>query len=104
MARKTEVYTWRVSATIKADLEEVARASRTTVAQVLNEIVVDHLQGAHRGRGGEADQEQRRLHLRAAHFAGSMASGDANRAEKARDLVRARLRSAALARRAPRAR
>jgi hypothetical protein len=103
MATKTEVYTWRVSPTLKADLEEAARAGRHTVAQLLDEIVTEHLQGAHRRRGSEADQ-QRRLHLRAARFAGRMAGTNPRRAEKARDLVRTRLQSTSRARRSPRAR
>ena len=103
MATKSEVYTWRVSPALKADLEEAARASRHTVAQLLDEIVTEHLQGAHRRRGSEAD-EQRRLHLKAAAFAGRMAGGNPRRAEKARDLVRARLRLTTRTRRPPRAR
>jgi hypothetical protein len=103
MATKTEVYTWRIAPSLKVDLEEAARAGQHTVAQLLDEIVTKHLQGARRRRSGEADQ-QRRLHLRAATFAGRMAGGDLLRAEKARDLVRARLLSTSRARRAPRAR
>lgn len=103
MATKTEVYTWRVSPALKADLEEAARAGRHTVAQLLDEIVTEHLQGAHRRRGRERD-EQRRLHLKAAAFAGRMAGTNPRRAEKVGDLVRARLRSRSGVRRAPRAR
>ena len=48
MPRKTEVYTWRVSSTMKASLEEAARNTNRSVAQLLDEIVAEHLStGAH---------------------------------------------------------
>jgi hypothetical protein len=97
MARKTEVYTWRVSPALKAGLEEAARSERRSVAKLLDQIVAQHLQAAGAGSGAEADR-QRRLHERAARFAGRIAGNDPGRAEKSRELVRARLR------RGPRAR
>ena len=97
MARKTEVYTWRVSPVLKAGLEEAARSEDRTVAQLLDEIVTEHLRsGSRRGRG--EDDRQQRLHARAAGFAGCIAGRNPRRAEKARELVRARLRGAARAR------
>ena len=69
MARKTEVYTWRVSPVLKAGLEEAARSEKRTVAQLLDEIVAEHLRsGSGRDRG--EGERQRRLHQRAAAFAG----------------------------------
>lgn len=95
MARKTEVYSWRVSPVLKAGLEEAARSEQRTVAQLLDEIVAEHL----RSGSGRGDAErQRRLHARAASFAGSIAGRDPRRAERARELVRARLRGAGRAR------
>jgi len=96
MARKTEVYTWRLSPALKAGLEEAARAERRSVAELLDEIVGEHLEGARR-RGSEPER-QRRLHLQAAHFAGRISGSDPRRAERSRDLIRARLRRAAGAR------
>ena len=76
-------------------LEEAARSEKRTVAQLLDEIVAEHL----RSGSGRGDAErQRRLHARAASFAGSIAGRDQRRAERARDLVRARLRGAGRAR------
>ena len=97
MARKTEVYTWRVSRALKVGLEEVARAERRTVAQLLDEIVAEHLQAAGTGGRGEAER-QRRLHAQGARFAGRLSGADPGRASRARALVRARLRRASRAR------
>ena len=97
MARKTEVYTWRVSRALKVSLEEVARAERRTVAQLLDEIVAEHLQVRGRSGRGEAER-QRRLHAQGARFAGRLWGRDPDRASRARDIVRARLRRASRAR------
>jgi hypothetical protein len=98
MPGKSEIYTWRVSAAMKASLEEQARATDRSVAQLLDEIVAGHLSASeHAGRSEGAHQG--RLHARAAPFLGCMASGVARRGERARELVRARLkRRRALAR------
>lgn len=97
MTRKTEVYTWRVSPVLKAGLEEAARAEKRTVAQLLDEIVAEHLRSGGGPVPGEGER-QRRLHQRAAAFAGCIAGRDPRRAERARELVRARLRGAGRAR------
>jgi len=97
MARKTEVYTWRVSPATKAGLEEAARATSRSVARLLDDIVADHLNAT--GHAGEAEgDEQRRLHGRAARAMGRIESGLAKRSERTRELVRARLRRRARAR------
>lgn len=90
MPRKTEVYTWRVSAAMKADLEEAARNTNRSVAQLLDEIVAEHLGAAGRAGGSEIEH-QRRLHARTAPFLGSLSGGSERRSERARQLVRARL-------------
>ena len=90
MPRKNEVYTWRVSSTTKASLEEVARSTNRSVAQLLDAIVADHLSSA--SDGCESEIEQRRFHSRAARFLGCLAGGAARRSERARELVRARLK------------
>ncbi|MBI2834515.1 MAG: hypothetical protein HYX76_08845 [Acidobacteria bacterium] len=90
MPRKTEVYTWRLSPATKAHLEEVARETNRTVAQLLDEIVAERLDTLD---GNEADIElQRRLHARVARFLGNISGGGARRSERARELVRARLK------------
>jgi hypothetical protein len=87
MAAKTEVYTWRVSASMKASLEEAARNSNRSVARLLDEIVAGHL----RTSGDSEIDHQRRLHARAARFLGCMSGDVARRSERTRELVRARL-------------
>jgi hypothetical protein len=89
MSRKTEVYTWRVSSTIKTALEEAARTTNRSVARLLDEIVAERLEAT---QTGEADMaNQRRLHLRAARFAGRFSGTDPIRSERAKARVRARL-------------
>lgn len=90
MARKTEVYSWRLSPATKAGLEETARSQRRTVAQLLDEMVAERLGAGDLEQGSEQDR-QRRLHARAARFAGRIAGRDPRRSEKVRELVRARL-------------
>ena len=83
------MYTWRVSSSTKTGLEEAARNTNRSVAQLLDEIVAEHLISDPTS-DSEIDH-QRRLHARAARFLGCMSSGVARRSERARELVRARL-------------
>lgn len=90
MARKSEVYTWRVSPSVKAGLEEAARNTNRSVARLLDEIVAERLGATAQTR--EADMEhQRRLHARAARFAGRFSGTDPLRSAKAKARIRARL-------------
>ena len=91
MAHKTEVYTWRVSSTMKASLEEAARNTNRSVARLLDEIVAERLNAANHTSESEIEK-QRRLHARAMRFLGSLSGGSARRSEKTRQLVRARLK------------
>ena len=91
MARKTEVYTWRVSAAMKASLEEAARTKKQSVAQVLDEIVSERLRSAAQENAAEIGN-QRRLHARAARYLGCMTGRVARRGARTRELVRARLK------------
>lgn len=90
MRRKTEVYTWRVSSAMKASLEEAARDSNRSVARLLDEIVAERLDAT--GQAGDAEMtNQRRLHARAARFAGRFSGTDPHRSSQVRARVRARL-------------
>src|SRR6266700_2453394 len=91
MPRKSEVYTWRVSPATKASLEEAARSTNRSVARLLDEIVGDHLSSVRDGTESDIEH-QRRLHARAARFAGCLAGGPGRRSERVRELVRARLK------------
>jgi hypothetical protein len=87
---KTRVYAWCLSAQLNADLEREARARKVPVATILDAAVREWLKrnGADM-TGGEA---QRRLHAAAAHCLGVLTTGNARRAETAREAIRERLR------------
>ena len=75
---------------MKASLEEAARNTNRSVARLLDEIVAERLDAA--GQKGEAELDnQRRLHVRAARFAGRFSGADPVRSERAKTRVRARL-------------
>lgn len=75
---------------MKASLEEAARNTNRSVARLLDEIVAERLDAT--GQTGEAEMDhQRRLHARAARFAGRFSGTDPLRSAKAKALVRARL-------------
>jgi hypothetical protein len=84
---KTEVYSWRVSAQRKAELESEARRERTSLAALLERITSDWL--AER-RNGHADDEaaQAAIRKRAAAAIGSISGGDPTRSVRASELVR----------------
>jgi hypothetical protein len=87
---KTEVYSWRLSPHLKAELEEAARAEKKSVAELLETIARDWLE---RSKVTDEDEEERqkRLHEAAMRCAGTIHGDDPNRAENARSLVRARI-------------
>ena len=75
---------------MKASLEEVARTTNRSVARLLDEIVAERLEAT--GQTGEAELgHQRRLHARAARFAGRFSGTDPLRSANAKARVRARL-------------
>ena len=90
MARKSAVYAWRVSPALKHSLEEAARSERRSVAGLLDEIVGEPLRTA-AGSAGEIER-QRVLQAKAARFAGGIAGRRPDRAERAREIVRERIR------------
>jgi hypothetical protein len=75
---------------MKASLEEAARNTNRSVARLLDEIVAERLDAT--GQMGESEMDsQRRLHVRAARFAGRFSGTDPVRSERAKARVRARL-------------
>lgn len=89
MSRKTEVYSWRVSPETRAGLEEVARESHRSVAEVLDDLVTERLRDS---CTDEAETEtQRRLHMSAARWLGTLSGGGAARSREVRQIVRSRL-------------
>lgn len=84
---KTEVYSWRLSATRKAALEHEARQEGTSLSKLLEQITADWL--AQRRNGHSDDEaEQAAIRKRASAAIGSVAGGDPRRSERARELVR----------------
>jgi post-segregation antitoxin (ccd killing protein) len=87
---KTQVYSWRLSAEVKTDLEREARVRRMPVSAILEAAVRDWLKKA--GDNGTEEEAQRRLHAAAARCVGVFESGDPGRSERARQTLRERLR------------
>ena len=84
---KTEVYSWRLSAGRKAELEAEARREGTSVAELLEQITGDWLAGRENGRVGD-EAEQATIRKRAAAAIGSIRGGDPARSARAIQLVR----------------
>jgi hypothetical protein len=95
---KSEVYSWRLSPALKADLEAAARAEKTSVSAVLEHLVRDWLR--ERAQVDEAEQKRMRAALLAC--AGTY-KGDGTSATNARVReVMGEYLEAKLARRRPR--
>lgn len=76
---------------MKASLEEAARNTNRSVARLLDEIVAEGLDAL--GQESEAEvHNQRRLHARAADFAGRFSGPDPLGNESANTRLRARLK------------
>jgi hypothetical protein len=87
---KSEVYSWRLSSTLKTALEEAARQERAPISTLLDRIVSDWLT-AHRLERNPEEAEQQRLYAAAASTFGTICGSNPNRSEQVRALVRARL-------------
>lgn len=85
---KTEVYSWRVSADLKSDLERAARRRKISLSAALDLAAQEWLQ-----KGGPDDAEQQQDLQRAALACfGAFASGNRSRSETVRQTIRERLR------------
>ena len=87
---KSEVYSWRLSPGLKADLEEAARAERRSVADLLEQMARDWLQ-RWRDLDPGGNDRQRRLREAASKSIGAIQGGNPRRAEGARAEIRSRL-------------
>jgi hypothetical protein len=87
---KTEVYSWRVSADLKSDLERAARRRKISLSAALDLAAQEWLQKS------EADpddaERQKELQRAASACFGAFASGKRRRSETARQIIRERLR------------
>jgi hypothetical protein len=70
---KSEVYSWRLSPALKADLEAAARAEKANVASVLERLVRDWL-AARRPSEEEDAEQQRRMRERVIAAAGKFSA------------------------------
>ncbi len=83
---KTEVYSWRLSAGLKSDLERAARSRKVRVSAVLDMAVREWL--AKNAVDIADDEEQKRLHAAAEPFIGRITGNRPRRSEMVRELVR----------------
>jgi hypothetical protein len=81
---KTEVYSWRVSATLKAELESEAKREGMSLAGLLDQVTAKWLED----RRNDDEAEQAAIRKRAAAAIGSIRGGDPTRSERASELVR----------------
>lgn len=83
---KTEVYSWRLTPEMKMRLEAEARRSGKSMAEVLEEISANWLDG----RPGRYDDEMEagRLRKRIMATVGTVRGGDSQRASRSKELVR----------------
>jgi hypothetical protein len=88
---KTEVYSWRLDPDLKQRLEGAARAEKTSIGGLLDRIARDWL--GKRGWDGDDAAMQRRLRAEAAKWIGSIRGDDPTRAERAKEIVRKRIRA-----------
>lgn len=88
--QKSEVYSWRLSPRLKAELEEAARSEKKSMAELLEQISEDWLQRTRYQREDE-EQKQQRLHEAAMKFIGTSPSGRSDRAESVRSEIKARI-------------
>jgi hypothetical protein len=88
---KTEVYSWRVSAQKKLELEIQARREDKSVAQLLDEISSEWLEERKNSRPIDG-LEQERIRKRVMAIAGSLSGGEPHRAANASQRVREILR------------
>jgi hypothetical protein len=87
---KTDVYSWRVAAHLKAALEDAAREEKTSVGELLGRMASRWLHERAAG-ASESEAAQRRIRASSERFVGSLAGGNPRRAESARRNLRGRL-------------
>jgi hypothetical protein len=87
---KTEVYSWRVSADRKTELESEARREGTSLSRLLDQITASWLKERRAGRNGD-EAEQAELRKRVMATVGTIRGGDPTLSTRVREIVRARL-------------
>jgi hypothetical protein len=84
---KTEVYSWRLSAHRKAELEDAARREGTSVSALLERVTSDWL-AEHRNGHADDDAKQAALRKRVMATVGTIRSNDPTRSARTSELVR----------------
>ena len=88
---KTEVYSWRLSAERKAELEEEARREGASLSALLDRVTRDWLAERRKGQADD-EAEQAAIRKRAMAVIGSVAGGDRQRSSQASQRVKEILR------------
>lgn len=87
---KSEVYSWRLSSRLKAELVEAARLEKKSLAQLLDAIAEDWLE--HFGdRTAGSHERQQRLRDAALESVGALRGNAPSRTENVRSEIRSRL-------------
>lgn len=87
--KKNAVYSWRMESERKAELEDVARRRKRPLAELLDEAVAQWL----RRQSLDAGNDEARARHAAERCFGKISGGDPDRASKARERVREKLRA-----------
>ncbi len=85
---KTEVYSWRLSADRKAELEAEARREGMSVSALLDRATADWLAQRRKDGNSEDDAAQAALRKRVMATVGTIRGGDPTRSERTSELVR----------------
>jgi hypothetical protein len=83
---KSEVYSWRLSAARKAELEAEARREGTSLSALLDRVTADWLAERRNGHTDD-DAEQAALRKRVMATVGTIRGNDPARSEQAAELV-----------------
>lgn len=87
---KTEVYSWRLSAELKAEIEDQARSESKSMSALLEELASEGLRARRRSGSGQATARAALL-KRVLPAVGTIHSGDPNLGSKVSQTVRARI-------------
>jgi hypothetical protein len=85
---KTEVYSWRLSADRKAELEAEARREGTSISALLDRVTADWLAQRRNGHSHGDDAEQAAIRKRVMKTVGTIRGNDPTLAERASEVVR----------------
>jgi hypothetical protein len=83
---KTEVYSWRLAAERKAELQEEARREGTSLSSLLDRVTADWLTERRNGHCDD-EAEQAAIRKRAMAAIGSVRGGDPTRSARTSELV-----------------